>query len=145
MYGAALALDERLARADPNNSTLQRDLAFSHASLAEAYRRSNEGLKAEQQFKDGRAIIVGLMNKNPADAQRKRDLTWFDAQYLRQKNTLQDSPPAMLLASLLLAQRGHGAKLPASSSSHRRPASRFRSVPCARPQSHRANTASHRP
>jgi hypothetical protein len=80
MYRAALALDERLTRSDPNSSTLQRDLAFDHARLAEAYRRSKEGLKAEQHFKDGRAIIADLMSKDPDNVQRKKDLTWFDAQ-----------------------------------------------------------------
>ena len=80
VYSAALALGERLAHAEPNSPSLQRDLAISHAHLAEAYRRSSQGLKAMQHFKDGREIIVDLVQKDPESAQLRKDLTWFDVQ-----------------------------------------------------------------
>ena len=80
MYGAAVNVEERLARHDPENAKLLRSLAFSHADLARSLLQATETSKATAELERGRAIISALIVKNPSSDQRQKDLAWFDSQ-----------------------------------------------------------------
>src|SRR6202030_1079783 len=45
-YSDSLAIAERLAQSDPGNAGWQRDLSVVYGKLADAYRKSNETVKA---------------------------------------------------------------------------------------------------
>ncbi len=78
-YQAALAIRERLAKADPANAGWQRDVASSYGRVAmvEAQRENRE--RALAGYRHGREIIKVLRARSPDDATLPRDLAWFDA------------------------------------------------------------------
>ena len=80
MYGAAVNVEERLARHDPENAKLLRSLAFSHADLARSLLQAKETFKAIVELERGRAIISALIVKEPSSDQWQKDLAWFDSQ-----------------------------------------------------------------
>ena len=79
-YQAALAIAERLAKADPGNAVWQRDLAVSHGKLVGAFRSAGQNQEARDHLTVGRAVIARLVEQHPAQATWKRLLAWFDEQ-----------------------------------------------------------------
>ena len=79
-YRDGLAIADRLAQSDPDDTNYQRDLSFSHARLASALRKAGENAKALDALREGRAIMVRMTSLSPDNATWKRDLAWFDAQ-----------------------------------------------------------------
>ncbi len=75
-----LAIAEDLSRADPGNAGWRRDIAVSHAKIANALRASHDLAGARQALRAGREILAALVERHPDWAQWKRDLGWFDAQ-----------------------------------------------------------------
>jgi hypothetical protein len=70
----------RLVQADPSNAGWQRDLAVSHAKLAEAYRTGGETAKALDALRRGQTILARMATLSPDNATWQRDLAWFDGQ-----------------------------------------------------------------
>jgi hypothetical protein len=73
-----LAIAQRLAQADPGNAGWQRDVAVSHAKLANAYRVARDIEAARHHLVAGRAIMAELVGKFPDWAQWRGDLARFD-------------------------------------------------------------------
>jgi hypothetical protein len=79
MYRAAVDVEERLARDDPKNAVLQRDLAFSHADLGEVLVNDGKLPEATDHLNKARSIIAGLLQRNPDNKQWQQDLVLFDS------------------------------------------------------------------
>jgi hypothetical protein len=82
----ALAIRDRLAKADPGNAGWQHDLGQSYARLAFAYRKAAEPGKAREALTAGRAISARLVAQFPDWSQWKQDLAWFDRQIAELKD-----------------------------------------------------------
>jgi hypothetical protein len=61
----ALAIRDRLAKADPGDSGWQRDLSVSHAKLASVFTKTGEKAKAIDALRQGRAIMERLIKLSP--------------------------------------------------------------------------------
>ena len=79
-YRDSLAIQDRLAKADPGNADWQHDLSVSYAKLANAYRTAGQLRQAREQLTAGRTIIARLTETYPDWSQWKKDLAWFDGQ-----------------------------------------------------------------
>ena len=79
-YQAALAIAERLAKADPGNAGWQRDLGLSYGYVALIEMRQGVRNDALRAFQQGRDIIAQLMRQSPDNVTLHKDLAWFDRQ-----------------------------------------------------------------
>jgi len=79
-YQADMTIADRLAKADPGNASWQRDLAMSHADLADFYAKTGEREKARAALGQGKAIMEAMTKLLPDNAQWKRNLAWFEDQ-----------------------------------------------------------------
>jgi tetratricopeptide (TPR) repeat protein len=77
-YKASLAIDDKLAKADPSNAEWQSDLAASHGRLGQLLVRMGSRAEALEMFHKGRAIVVPLVTAAPDHAQFKASLANFD-------------------------------------------------------------------
>ena len=75
LYQQALAIGERLARLDPDNTNFQRYLAVSYNSLADLARDAGNTGEAERQYRQGLAIGERLAQLDPNDTTFQRDLS----------------------------------------------------------------------
>ena len=78
-YRDDLAIADRLAQSDHGNAGWQRDLAVSHAKIADALAWMGNNAEALEALRRGHAIMVRLTALSPDNAQWKRDLDWFEA------------------------------------------------------------------
>jgi hypothetical protein len=78
-YRKSLAIDEKLAAADPERPEWQRDVAWSHGQVAMVLARQGSVSEAAAGFQMGRDIIAGLRQRFPDNATFPKDLAWFDA------------------------------------------------------------------
>jgi len=60
-YKASLTIMERLAKAEPENAIRQHGLAMCYRSLALAFERQREAVKALDQLQRGKAIMTRLL------------------------------------------------------------------------------------
>ncbi|MDH5653555.1 MAG: tetratricopeptide repeat protein, partial [Gammaproteobacteria bacterium] len=74
-YQAALAIAERLARADPGNSQWQRDLSVSHIKIGDVQRGQGSLTAALQSYQAALAIAERLARADPGNSQWQRDLS----------------------------------------------------------------------
>jgi hypothetical protein len=88
----SLAIADRLAKADPGNAGWQRDVAVSHAKLADIYRRQGETALAKDALGMGKAIMQRMTKLSPDNAEWKRDLAWFEGQIAALDGA--EAPPA---------------------------------------------------
>jgi hypothetical protein len=77
-FNAALAIADRLAKAEPGNLRLQRDLAVSYAKLADVYLKAKQVSQAQEALAADRVIIAQLIEQHPDSSQWQQDLDWFD-------------------------------------------------------------------
>jgi hypothetical protein len=68
-HWAALAIDERLAAADPGNAQAQRDLGVSHSRLGSLAVRTGNQTAAAEHFQAALAAIGPLANTDAAVTQ----------------------------------------------------------------------------
>ncbi len=73
-YQASLAIAERLAKADPGNAGWQRDLAISYRNVALIQMRQGRREDALKALRNGREIIVQLMQRSPNSPTLRRVL-----------------------------------------------------------------------
>ncbi|MBV9290576.1 MAG: autotransporter strand-loop-strand O-heptosyltransferase, partial [Hyphomicrobiales bacterium] len=78
-YREKVAIVDRLTKLDPGNARWRRDLAVSHAKIADALMKQGDRAGAREALQAGRAILAPLVERHPDWAQWKRDLAWFDA------------------------------------------------------------------
>ena len=71
---AALAIRERLARADPGNSQWQRDLSVAHDRIGDVQRAQGSLAAALQSYQAALAIAERLARVDPGNSQWQRDL-----------------------------------------------------------------------
>ena len=64
-FNAALAIADRLAKAEPGNLRLQRDLAVSYAKLADVYLKAKQVSQAQEALAADRVIIAQLIEQHP--------------------------------------------------------------------------------
>ncbi len=74
-YRAALAVRERLARADPSNAQWQRDLSVSQDNIGQVLRAQGDLAGAEQAYRAALAVRERLAKADPSNAQWQRDLS----------------------------------------------------------------------
>jgi hypothetical protein len=79
-YRDSFAIRERLAQSDPGNAGWQRDLAVSHAKIADALKSMGKGGEALESLRQGHAIMVRLAARSPDNVRWKQDLDWFASQ-----------------------------------------------------------------
>ena len=79
-YRDGLAIADRLAKSDPGNAGWQRDVAVSHAKVADALKEMGNGAEALAALRRGHAIMLRLTGLSPDSAVWKRDLDGFEAQ-----------------------------------------------------------------
>ncbi len=75
-FEQSLAIAERLAKADPNNSEWQRDLSVSYNKVGGVLARQNQRQEALQYLQKSLAIRERLVKLDPTNAQWKNDLDW---------------------------------------------------------------------
>jgi hypothetical protein len=83
---SATGFSTPFAASDPGNAGWQRDLAVSHAKIADALRRMGRAAEALDVLRRGHAIMVRLTALSPDNATWKRDLEWFAAQIARSRH-----------------------------------------------------------
>ena len=74
LYQQALAIRERLARADPTNTGFQRDLSVSYNKLGDLARGSGDAGEAARLYQQALAIAEGLARADPTNTTFQRDL-----------------------------------------------------------------------
>jgi hypothetical protein len=79
-FRESLAINERLALADPGNADLQRSVAVSQGHLADMYRRSDDRDNALAALRQGQAAMSRVVMRSPENAGWKKDLDWFNEQ-----------------------------------------------------------------
>ena len=77
-YQDSLAVADRLAKVDPENADLQRDLAMSQGRVANVLAKQGDVLRALDKYWQGRAIITRLVTQSPDNGQLSKDLAAFD-------------------------------------------------------------------
>jgi tetratricopeptide (TPR) repeat protein len=75
-YQAALAIRERMAKADPGNADWQRVLAWSYGRVALVIARQGDSHSALSAYRQGREIIVRLTKQSPDDAMLNKHGVW---------------------------------------------------------------------
>jgi tetratricopeptide (TPR) repeat protein len=73
-YRRALAIDEALARADPGNVDLRRNLGDGHESLGDLNRELGDFVASEANYRAASEVRRQLLEDNPADVQSRRDV-----------------------------------------------------------------------
>ena len=84
-YRKGLAIIERLAKADPDNTGWQRDLVAIYGRVGEALNRQGEVTLALDAFSRGRAIATQLKELLPDDAQLPHQLASFNSDIAKLK------------------------------------------------------------
>ena len=79
-YRKGLAIIERLAKADPDNTGWQRDLVASYGRVGSVLAQQGEKILARDTFYRGRSIVAQLKDQFADDAQLPKRLTAFDAE-----------------------------------------------------------------
>ena len=79
-YRKGLAIIERLAKADPDNTGWQRDLVASYGRVGSVLAQQGEKILARDTLYRGRAIVAQLKDRFADDAQLPKRLTAFDAE-----------------------------------------------------------------
>jgi hypothetical protein len=79
-YREDLAISERLAKSDPNNTGWLSNLAESYAMPAGVYRRSDDADGALAALRKGQAIMARRAKLSPGEADWRRQLAWFGNQ-----------------------------------------------------------------
>jgi tetratricopeptide (TPR) repeat protein len=74
-YQKALAIAERLAKADPGNAGWQRDLSVSHDRIGDVLRAQGDLAAALQSYRASLAIAERLAKADPGNAGWQRDLS----------------------------------------------------------------------
>ena len=64
-YRDALAVADRLAKVDPENADLQRDLAMSQGRVSNVLAKQGDALRALDEYWQGRAINTRLVKQSP--------------------------------------------------------------------------------
>jgi tetratricopeptide (TPR) repeat protein len=78
-FGEAIAVFERLAKAQPDSIAAQRDLAVCHGALAGVLARHGETARALAEFRIARTILENLPDKS-ADPRLPALLASFEAE-----------------------------------------------------------------
>ena len=78
-YEKSLAIAERLAKADANNSERQRDLVVSYAKIGGLFAQQSQRNEALEYFEKARAIAVRLTRHDPTKAVWRGDLAAIEA------------------------------------------------------------------
>ena len=78
---ASLAIRDRLAKADPDNASWQRDLSVSYAKLGYVFSKAGQSGKARKAFVAGRATLTALIARHPDWTQVKQDAYRFDQDF----------------------------------------------------------------
>ena len=73
-YRAALAIRERLAKADPGNAGWQRDFAVSHNKFGDVQRAQGDLPAALASYRASFAIAERLAKADPGNTEWQRDL-----------------------------------------------------------------------
>jgi tetratricopeptide (TPR) repeat protein len=73
-YQAALAISERLAKADPGNAGWQRDLSVSHNKIGDVQQAQGDLAAALASYQAVLAISERLAKADPGNAEWQRDL-----------------------------------------------------------------------
>ncbi len=71
-----LVLRQQNANALPTNEVFQRDLAWAHFTLSEAYRLGNQLGEAELHSREAKAISSTLLKSDSLDAAKRRQVGW---------------------------------------------------------------------
>jgi hypothetical protein len=79
-YRKALAIHERLADRDPQNTEWQRDLSVSQFKLGKVARIALNASQAKVHFESGRAILLRLVAIDPGNAIWQADLAFVNRQ-----------------------------------------------------------------
>ncbi|MCW5664583.1 MAG: tetratricopeptide repeat protein [Piscinibacter sp.] len=74
-YRAALAVAERLAKADPSNAEWQRDLSISQDHIGRVLSAQGDLAGAEQAYRAALALCERLAKADPSNAEWQRDLS----------------------------------------------------------------------
>jgi hypothetical protein len=73
-YQTALAIAERLAKADPGNAEWQRDLSVSHDNIGDVQQAQGDLAAALSSYQASHAIRERLAKADPGNAGWQRDL-----------------------------------------------------------------------
>ena len=79
-YRKGLAIIERLAEDDPDNTGWQRDFVASYGRVGSVLAQQGETILARDTFYRGRSIVAQLKDQFADDAQLPKRLTAFDAE-----------------------------------------------------------------
>ncbi len=74
-YRDSLAIRERLAKADPANAGLQRDLSVAYDKVGDVLKAQGDLTEALKAYRDGLAIRERLAKADPGNAGWQRDLS----------------------------------------------------------------------
>jgi hypothetical protein len=76
-FRARFVIAERLANADPNNASWQRDLAVSHSKLGEVFAKQGDVEKVLVEYRAALSIVERLIAMDPTRVQWRIDAIEF--------------------------------------------------------------------